>query len=86
MKDGHKTSEFWFALLTVIGLYALIWFGKYPDHGSAAETGIEFMLAILAGYTGSRTYVKGKLTQDSKEETPNPTPNETKTPVPVAGP
>jgi len=58
VKNGIKTTEFWFGLLLAAGIYALIWLRRYPAHGEPGYEGIEWMLVIWGSYTGYRGVVK----------------------------
>jgi hypothetical protein len=58
VKNGIKTTEFWFGIVLAAGIYALIWSQKYPGHGEAGYEGIEWMLVIWGSYTGYRGVVK----------------------------
>ena len=58
MKNGIKTTEFWFGFLLAAGIYALIWLQKYPAHADPGYEGIEWMLVIWGSYTGYRGVAK----------------------------
>ena len=60
MKHGIRTTEFWWGLTLSAGIFALVWTGRYPDHGTAGYEGVDWLIYIWAAYTGVRNYTKGK--------------------------
>lgn len=58
MSEGHKTSEFHFGVLVLCMIFALIWWGKFPEHGSAGYEGVQDMMIIWGFYTGYRGFLK----------------------------
>lgn len=58
MSDGYKTSEFHFGVLVMCMIFALIWWGKFPEHGTAGYEGVQDMMIIWGAYTGYRGFLK----------------------------
>lgn len=58
MTKGIQTSEFWLTLACIIGVFALVGFGKYTVE---QVQGLWPMFVTIMGYTLGRGWVKSRI-------------------------